>query len=78
MNIDQNQQNGSTEFLNFSDALNHLRWGEKIARRKWKGTYIKVVYGATFTSFRLYDYHGYGIRNSLVGEDIMAEDWYVV
>lgn len=74
MNIDQNTKCGSTEFLNFSDALNHLRWGEKIARRGWiKNKYAKAVYGGTQPT-QLTIRGGF----NLSGLDIMAEDWYVL
>lgn len=74
MNIDLNTKCGSTEFLNFSDALNHLRWGEKIARRGWrKKKYAKAVYGGTSPT-HLTIVNGFGLS----GADIMAEDWYVL
>jgi hypothetical protein len=76
----ENGNNGTTEFLNFSAALNHLRWGDKIARRVWQpGIYLKV------------DYHGRAAPRIMVHDPamvpgvwagpsgaILAEDWYVV
>ena len=76
MNTNQNPQNGSTNFLNFSDALHHLRWGEKIARRAWSGSYVEVEYYEKETTLYIEDMYGRSYRIS--GEDIMAEDWYVV
>jgi len=73
MNIDQSNNNGSTEFLNFSEALNHLRWGEKIARRSWRSNkYAEAVYRNSETTLRVIE--GLGPTNV----DIMAEDWYVL
>ena len=77
MNIDPN---GSTEFLNFSDALNHIRWGEKIARRRWANDiYVVVIYkkhGAP-TLVKQSQIAGL-ISSSIHGSDLLAEDWYVL
>jgi hypothetical protein len=83
MNIGQrspNQNNaGSTQFLNFSDALNHLRWGDRIARRNWrKGQSVVVDYRHPDATIRV-ENKGYGYTdNYLSGADILAEDWYVL
>ena len=79
MNTDQNTKCGSTEFLNFSDALNHLRWGDRIARRNWaKGEYVRALYESGPVSLRRYAGRFGGSQRSLIGSDIMAEDWYVL
>jgi hypothetical protein len=80
MNTDLKPQSATTEFLNFSDALHHLRWGERVARRVWSsGHYVEVLY-TNVESPRLL------IKNRLAqttmmhigGHDLMAEDWYVL
>lgn len=77
MNTDPNSINGSTEFLNFSDALHHLRWGEKVARRSWpEDTWLEIVYGHNET--RLWKIEGLGTNRWVHGIDLIAEDWYVV
>jgi hypothetical protein len=72
-------QNGTSEFLNFSDALNHLRWGERLARRQWRqGEWIQIDYNTTPTTIFFHD--------RFENEDdwcpsprmLIAEDWYVV
>ena len=75
MNIDHH---GSTEFLNFSDALHHLRWGEKIARRVWTdGKCVEVRYDEEET--HLYISGGYRLdRMKLAGFEVLAEDWFVL
>ena len=81
MNIDQKQkqQTGSTEFLNFSDALHHLRWGEKIARRCWgTGPYVYAEYINGEENRLKYVGPNGPTNNWLHGVDIMAEDWYVI
>lgn len=78
MNIDQSQPKSATEFLNFSDALHHLRWGERIARRTWNnGRYVEAKYDGT-TALRVKDRDGSHIAGYLFGTDLMAEDWYVL
>ena len=83
MNIGQrnpNQNNtGSTQFLNFSDALNHLRWGDRIARRSWrKGQSAVVDYRDPDATIRV-EGTGHGSEaNFHSGADILAEDWYVL
>lgn len=75
MNTDQNK--GSTEFLNFSDALHHLRWGERIARREWKG---EMHLWLDYSSHRilLYIEGRVPLIWSSNSECVLAEDWYVV
>lgn len=71
--------NQNTEFLNFSDALHHARWGEKLARRVWHGEYYVVVYGNG--SPYLEKRNGWNDRpmsTNVGGTDLMAEDWYVL
>jgi len=72
--------NGSTEFLNFSDALHHLRWGNNISRREWKGGAELVMnYNGEVPDFVVvYNHSPRGMDISLESRDIMAEDWYVV
>ncbi len=75
MNIDQT---GSTDFLNFSEALHHLRWGDKIARRIWStGQYVQATYTMGDTALRVVGGPRFE-RGKLTGTEIMAEDWYVV
>jgi hypothetical protein len=76
MNTDQNIKCGSTEFLNFSDALHHLRWGDKIARRAWKGEmYLHIDY----IKRRIIVYIDGRVPTVWSGnEGILAEDWYVL
>jgi hypothetical protein len=77
MNIDQSN-NASTEFLNFSEALHHLRWGDKIARRKWtRNRHVQAQYGQDITGIAVIT-PGFTTHYRLGGSDIMAEDWYVV
>jgi hypothetical protein len=81
MNIDLNNNNGSSEFLNFSEALNHLRWGERIARRTWReGKYIFMEYRNDHApAVRIKT--GYTTTHSTWApcqETILAEDWYVL
>lgn len=77
MNIDLSLSKGTTEFLNFSDALHHLRWGERIARRSWEKMYVVVTYYDLNPSIKVVSNDGL-IGTSLSGRDIMAEDWYVL
>lgn len=76
MNIALNNNNGTTEFLNFSDALNHLRWGERIARRLWNGEmYLRLDYNKHRIILYIED------RVPITwsgGADLLAEDWYVL
>ena len=79
MNTDQSNTNGSTQFLNFSDALNHLRWGEKIARRQWRsGSYLKAAYGGRRTGIEKRDSYGDLLTRNVSGIDVMAGDWFVL
>jgi hypothetical protein len=74
MNIDLNNNNGSTEFLNFSEGLNHLRWGDRVARRGWQeGRYIQLRY----PDMTILHFSGFGAWQTSQ-KDILAEDWYVV
>jgi hypothetical protein len=76
MNTDQNK--GTTQFLNFSDALNHLRWGERIARREWKGEmYLWLDYSPERHHILLYIEGRVPITWS-GNAGILAEDWYVL
>jgi hypothetical protein len=78
MNIDLNNNNGSTEFLNFSEALNHLRWGDCIARRSWpEGDCAMASYHSTPTGLVVVRRRG-SMQANMEGEDIMAEDWFVL
>jgi len=78
MNTDQ-KNTGTSNFLNFSDALNHLRWGDRIARRSWrKGQSAVVDYRNGDATIRV-EGTGHGsVANFLSGVDILAEDWYVL
>lgn len=81
MNIEQATHNsGTSEFLNFSDALHHLRWGRKIARRSWPaGSFLKAIYNTGATYIIRGDSIGrISGPTSVSGEEIMAEDWFVV
>ena len=81
MNSELNNPNtGSTEFLNFSEALNHLRWGEKVARRSWDtGSYLRVNYRRDRSRIEV---TVAAIRRTIEWnnncEALLAEDWYVV
>ena len=79
MNTGQHTDKGSTQFLNFSDALNHLRWGDCIARRSWpKGQTVVVDYRISPATIRV-EGTGRGIaEHFLSGSNLLAEDWYVV
>ena len=77
MNTAPSNSNGTTEFLNFSDALNYLRWGERIARRSWVRKYVVADYSGQ-TAGLIVRYNGANIRTTLSGTDLMAEDWYVL
>jgi hypothetical protein len=84
MNTDLNNNNGSSNFLNFSDALNHLRWGERLARRGWSGrANIKINYVPESASAkprieRTRSGDRYSERWYPTQTDILAEDWYVL
>lgn len=69
--------NGSTNFLNFSDALNHLRWGERVARRTWKHANLKLHYPEMniLAHNREYDIN---LQWTPTQSEILAEDWYVL
>lgn len=77
MNTVLSVPSGTTEFLNFSDALHYLRWGERVSRRAWKGTKtIRVKYGQKprlISSTRYSD--SLWVPDSAC---LLAEDWYVV
>jgi len=81
MNLGLQSNTGSRQFLNFSEALNHLRWGERIARRSWnKDRYIQIQYRPTDNDNRIICYPDYcvpSLWNCTVPE-ILAEDWYVL
>ena len=81
MNLDQKNNNGSTEFLNFSDALNYLRWGERIARRTWKpDSYLKANYTGGRSRIELFvkRISSWPVEWRDNCEDLLAEDWYVL
>jgi hypothetical protein len=70
---------GTSNFLNFSDALNHLRWGERIARRKWlPGEYIQMDYNGDRTTIFFHDEYCADDDWEPSPRMILAEDWYVV
>jgi hypothetical protein len=69
----------TTEFLNFSDALHHLRWGSKIARRSWPtGSYIHLNYDFRTVYAYPADSNCGPVLWHTAPSDIVAEDWYVV
>lgn len=73
------EQTRSTQYLNFSDALHHLRWGERVARRTWSpGYYIKVAYHRSST--RIMHHSPYAAPEGwrVPSTQLMAEDWYVL
>jgi hypothetical protein len=82
MNIGQRNPNqndaGSTQFLNFSDALHYLRWGERIARRSWPQGKSVVVDYRTEATFLVETTQSCNVLRYLTGTDILAEDWYVL
>jgi len=76
---------GSTEFLNFSEALNHLRWGERVSRRGWneKNQFIKLQYPDEHSKMRHPYIYIAPVNRVLVPwtptqTDLLAEDWYVL
>jgi hypothetical protein len=75
MNTDLNSNNGSSNFLNFSDALNHLRWGDRIARRGWKG---HIILNYTDRPAPFLACTGGWMPWSPTSAEILAEDWYVL
>lgn len=79
MNSEHNP-NQTTQFLNFSDALNHLRWGERIARRTWKtGSYLKINYTPPRSRIELCVADvGRSMEWYNNCEALLAEDWYVL
>ena len=84
MNTELNN-NGSTEFLNFSEALNYLRWGDRVARRGWndKNMHIAVQYPDQNSKMgRPYIYmvpvDSVPIPWVASQADILAEDWYAL
>lgn len=84
MNTDLNN-NGSTEFLNFSDALNHLRRDDRITRRGWngKGMHIAIQYPDPNSKMKRPYIYMYPIDGMLVPwvasqTDLLAEDWFVL
>jgi len=64
----------SSNFLNFSEALYALRWGDKIARRSWDfdGQYLSLDYSAHTIRWQT------GDRWLPMSNELFAEDWYVV
>ena len=85
MNIDQSNNNGSTEFLNFSEALNHLRWGDRIARRGWngKGMCIQIQYPDVHSKMKRPYIYMTPVDSICVPwvasqTDLLAEDWFVL
>lgn len=67
----------SSNFLNFSEALYALRWGDKIARRSWgfDGQYLSLDYDAETIRWHMGSlYHCW----TATPDQILAEDWYVV
>lgn len=71
---------GTSNFLNFSEALNHLRWGERVARRKWReGQFIQVDYTSEPKAHIFY-HDEFGNEDDWEPSDrmILAEDWYVL
>lgn len=71
----------STQFLNFAEAMNHLRWGEKLARRNWQpGSHIQIDYEAQPPCLVLRVAHIDMVRTrcELPSHHLLAEDWYVV
>lgn len=70
---------GTSNFLNFSDALNHLRWGERVARRTWiPGEYIMIDYHEQPPYIVFYNEWGNVDEWWPSARMILAEDWYVV
>ena len=74
----------STNFLNFAQAMEHLRWGEKIARRPWQtGSHIQIDYNVTppvvpRIVLRVPN-DGVVIEDfALPSRHVLAEDWFVV
>ncbi len=80
MNTGPRTNNGSSNCLNFSDALTHLRWGDRVARRIWKdGIYLHTVYRNDGSAFVEMAHPQQGAINTMIsGTHIMAEDRYVI
>jgi len=78
MSTDQTST-GTSNFLNFSDALNHLRWGERVARRKWQEEeFIQIDYNVSPACLFFHDEWGNEDDWNPSERMILAEDWYVL
>lgn len=60
------------ENLTFSEALEALKRGQRVARKRWPGSYLKLdesVITVTYT--------GQSTKWPIHQEDILAEDWLI-
>lgn len=71
------------EALTFSQALDWMKEGKRVARKAWKSEQFIVAakYNekvAQFTQFELHQEGGAVYAGKLIATDILAEDWVVV
>ena len=78
MNLGLQSNTGSRQFLNFSEALYHLRWGERVSRRTWGGYWLKMDYSQDPPRILYYPRDAVPVVWACGQSHIIAEDWYVL